>query len=180
MITATPPPVAPRVPPLDVRRRRARRRAWALVVVVVAALGFLLAKGLAGATTYFYTADQAVHLRPQLGDTRFRIEGTVVPGSVQRSGDHVDFSIASKGVHVAVQNTGYPPQLFQPGIPVVLEGQFRGATFVSDLIMVKHTATYSAAHPQRVRHFVGKTGTGNTGTSTGTNSGAGNSGAGGP
>jgi cytochrome c-type biogenesis protein CcmE len=135
-----------------------------MVVVVVVALGFLLAKGLAGATTYFYTADQAVHMRPQLGDTRFRIEGTVVRGTVRRAGDRVDFSIANNGVQVAVDNTGYPPQLFQPGIPVVLEGQFQGATFVSDLIMVKHTSTYTAAHPQRVSNYVGKNGTRRTGT----------------
>ena len=150
----------PRVPPPALRRRRSRRRAWVLVLVVVGALGFLLAKGLAGATTYFYTADQAVHMRSQLGDTRFRIEGTVVAGTVRRSGDHVDFTIANNGVRVAVANTGYPPQLFRPGIPVVLEGRFQGATFVSDLIMVKHTATYTAAHPQRVRSFVGKNGSG--------------------
>ncbi|HET6811782.1 MAG TPA: cytochrome c maturation protein CcmE [Acidimicrobiales bacterium] len=164
---ATPAPAAPApppVPPPAVRRRRSRRRAWAMVLVVVAALGFLLAKGLAGATTYFYTADQAVHMRPQLGDNRFRIEGTVVPGTVRRVGDHVDFSIANNGVQVAVDNTGYPPQLFQPGIPVVLEGQFQGATFVSDLIMVKHTSTYTAAHPQRVHNFVGKGGGGGAGT----------------
>ena len=151
----------PRVPPLAVRRRRTRRRAWALVAVVVAALAFLLVKGLAGATTYFYTADQAVHMRAQLGDTRFRIEGTVAAGTVRRAGDKVDFTIANNGVQVPVVNTGYPPQLFQPGIPVVLEGHFQGATFVSDLIMVKHTATYSAAHPQRVTNYVGKNGTGN-------------------
>ena len=135
-----------------------------MVLVVVAALGFLLVKGLAGATTYFYTADQAVHLRPQLGATRFRIEGTVVRGTVRRAGDHVDFSIANNGVQVVVDNTGYPSQLFQPGIPVVLEGRFQGAMFVSDLIMVKHTATYRAAHPQRVRNFVGRNGAGGTGS----------------
>ena len=150
----------PSVPPLALRRRRSRRRAWALVLVVAAALGLLLAKGLAGATTYFYTADQAVHMRAQLGDTRFRIEGTVVPGSVRRAGNQVDFTIANNGVEVPVADTGYPPQLFQPGIPVVLEGQFDGAVFASDLIMVKHTATYVAAHPKRVQNFVGRNGAG--------------------
>lgn len=156
--SGAPPTVVPRA----VRRRRSRRRAWVLVLVVVAALAFLLVKGLAGATTYFYTADQAVHMRAQLGDTRFRIEGTVVAGTVRRAGDQVDFTIANHGVRVPVVNTGYPPQLFQPGIPVVLEGRFRGATFASDLIMVKHTSTYVAAHPQRVKSFVGKNGTGSS------------------
>jgi len=136
-----------------------------LVSVVVIALGFLLFKGLEGATTFFYTADQAVHMKAKLGTTRFNIEGTVVRGSVHRVGDSVEFSISNNGVTVPVSNTGYPPQLFQPGIPVVLEGAFRGDTFDSDLIMVKHSADYVAAHPQRVKSYVGQNGSG--GGSTG-------------
>jgi len=126
----------------------------------VVALGFLLFKGLDGATTYFYTADQAVHMKAELGTSRFDIEGTVVKGTVRRAGNGVDFTIENAGVSVPVVNTGYPPQLFQPGIPVVLEGYFGGGTFDSNLIMVKHTSDYVAAHPQRVQSFVGKKGTG--------------------
>ena len=157
--TLAPPSLGAPVPPLAVRRRRSRRRAWVLVTVVVLALGFLLYKGLAGATTFFYTADQAVHMRTSLGGTRFNLEGTVVPGSVRRRGDSVAFSVSNNGVVVPVVNSGYPPQLFQPGIPVVLEGSFSGSTFDSDLIMVKHSSTYTAAHPERVKTFVGKGGT---------------------
>lgn len=165
-LTPSPPQDAPR----PVTRRRARRRAWVLVLVVVGALGFLLARGLAAATTYFYTADQAEHMKAQLGSTRFRIEGTVVAGTVARSGDKVDFQIANNGVVVPVVNTGYPPQLFQPGIPVVLEGQFQGSEFVSDLIMVKHSSTYVAQHPQRVQSFVGKDGSQPSGSTQSTGS----------
>ena len=129
------------------------------MTIVVVALGFLLYKGLASATTFFYTADQAVHMKASLGTTRFNLEGTVVAGTVQRTGDSVAFSVANNGVVVPVVNSGYPPQLFQPGIPVVLEGSFNGSTFDSDLIMVKHSSDYSAAHPNRVRNYVGKTGT---------------------
>ncbi|HUZ43096.1 MAG TPA: cytochrome c maturation protein CcmE [Acidimicrobiales bacterium] len=165
--TLSAPPSRPPVPPLSERRRRSRRRAWSLISVVVVALGFLLFKGLEGATTFFYTADQAVHMKAKLGSTRFNIEGTVVRGSVHRVGNSVDFSISNNGVTVPVSNTGYPPQLFQPGIPVVLEGAFSGSTFDSDLIMVKHSADYVAAHPQRVKSYVGKNGTSRSGTSTG-------------
>jgi len=164
--TLSAPPSRPPTPSVSERRRRSRRRAWALITVVVVALGFLLFKGLEGATTFFYTADQAVHMKAKLGTIRFNIEGTVVRGSVHRVGNSVDFSISNNGVTVPVSNTGYPPQLFQPGIPVVLEGAFSGNTFDSDLIMVKHSADYVAAHPQRVKSYVGKNGTGGSGTSS--------------
>ncbi|HZU72165.1 MAG TPA: cytochrome c maturation protein CcmE [Acidimicrobiales bacterium] len=133
-----------------------RRRAWVAVLVALGAIGFLLAKGLGSATEYFLTADQAVHQRATLGAERFRIEGTVVPGTVTSAGRQVRFDIENAGVRVAVVNTGYPPQLFQPGIPVVLEGYFSGSTFESDLIMVKHSADYVAKYPARVRQFVGR------------------------
>ena len=51
---------------------------------------------------------------------------------------------------VPVDNSGSPPQLFQPNIPVIAVGHFSGGTFVSDQIMVKHSANYIAAHPGRV------------------------------
>ena len=128
-----------------------RRRAVLATVVVVAALGFLLAQGLGNATVYFKTADEAVAQKASLGDRRFRIEGTVVPGSVSQAGQDVAFSIASKSVQVPVRHHGDPPELFKPGIPVVLEGRFRGDLFTSDRIMVKHSESYIARHPERVR-----------------------------
>ena len=55
-------------------------------------------------------------------------------------------------MHVA--NTGSPPDLFQPRIPVVVVGHFTSETssdFVSNTIMVKHSATYTAQYPNRVK-----------------------------
>jgi len=119
-------------------------------VVVLAALGFLVVRGLGNATLYFRTADEAVAQKQQLGDRQFRIEGTVVAGTVRDAGRTTAFSIESKGVVVPVSHTGDPPELFKPNIPVVLEGHFQGDTFASDRIMVKHSEDYIAKHPSRV------------------------------
>lgn len=127
-----------------------RRRLWMAGAVVVAALGFLVFRGLGNATVYFRTADEAVAQRRSLGDRRFRIEGTVVDGSVVETAGNVAFRIESKGVEVAVAHRGDPPQLFKPGMPVVLEGRFEGDGFASDRILVKHSETYVADHPERV------------------------------
>lgn len=131
-------------------RRRTSRRTWVVVVVVLAALGYLAWQGIGNATLYFYNADEAVERRDELGDRRFRVQGTVVDGSVQETGTAVDFTIEFAGASIPVHHVGDPPELFQPGIPVVLEGRFEGETFASDQIMVKHTSEYKAENPDRV------------------------------
>jgi cytochrome c-type biogenesis protein CcmE len=127
-----------------------RRRLWLAGIVVIGALGFLVLQGLGNATLYFRTADEAVAQKAQLGDRRFRIEGDVVDGSVRQDGNDVSFVLTSKSVEVPVLHKGDPPELFRPGIPVVLEGHFQGDHFASDRMLVKHSETYVADNPDRV------------------------------
>ncbi|MDA8291551.1 MAG: cytochrome c maturation protein CcmE [Actinomycetota bacterium] len=141
------------------RARRTRRRLALAGLVLASALGFLVYKVLTSAIVYFKTASEAVASRAALGNSTFQIEGVVVRGSVRESGpDRIDFTIASGAARVRVENTGAPPQLFQPAVPVVLVGHFVGATdtFASDQILVKHSNAYIAAHPGRVRGPGGK------------------------
>jgi len=127
------------------------RRAALLFLVVAALLAFFAVRSLGQSTVYFKTADEAVRDRQSLGTHRFRIEGTVLAGSVREARDKTEFNIAEKGTEVAVVHDGDPPDLFQPGIPVVLEGHWSGDHFASDRIMVKHSAQYKAKHPDRVK-----------------------------
>jgi cytochrome c-type biogenesis protein CcmE len=122
----------------------------ALCLAAVAAALIVLFVNLGHATQFFRTADQAVADRTHLGHRRFRIEGTVVDGSVHQTGQLVAFAIESKSVKVDVLHTGDPPQLFKPGLPVVLEGRFDGDHFASDRILVKHSESYKVQHPDRV------------------------------
>ena len=126
------------------------RRLGLAGLVVVAAVGFLVFQGLGNATLYFRTADEAVDRREDHGTRRFRIEGAVVPDTVSESRGRVAFRIASNGVQVPVVHDGDPPDMFKPGIPVVLEGRFQGETFASDRMLVKHSENYVAENPERV------------------------------
>jgi cytochrome c-type biogenesis protein CcmE len=153
-MTVTPAPVATPVPPAPPVRNRAylgsRRRRWVAGVVIAGVVGFLLFQGLTNSTQYFYTADQAVAHRSSLGAKAFRIEGTVENDVRQVSG-HTEFDIYANGTTVPVVDSKNPPQLFKPGIPVVLEGHWSWPVFASDLIMVKHSASYTEAHPGRLK-----------------------------
>jgi len=119
-------------------------------LVLLGALVFLLVKGLGSALDFYLTADQAVAQRGTLGSRTFNVEGVVEPGSIHGTAKGVDFVVTSGPVHLQVDNSGSPPQLFQADIPVIAVGHFSGDSFVSDQILVKHTATYIAAHPGRV------------------------------
>ena len=141
-------PVGPRTPAATARRPVAR---YVVVgIVLVGALVFLVAKGIGSALDFYLPADQAVAQKATLGDKTFNIEGVVEPGSIHPTKAGVDFVVTSGAVHVAVDNSSSPPQLFQPNIPVIAVGHFAGDRFVSDQILVKHTANYIAEHPSRV------------------------------
>ena len=129
-------------------RRSPRRRRWlplAVLGVVVLGLGALVYKGLSDATLYFRNADEAVAQRTELGDKRFRLQGTVV-GEPEVDGSAVGFTVAYNGVEVEVDHTGTPPDMFQPGIPVVVEGHWQDGddVFVSDRMLIKHDESYES------------------------------------
>lgn len=132
-----------------------RRRGAVLLAGAVVVAGLLLWQGLANATVYFKTADEAVAQRAQLGERRFRLEGLVKPGSVHETGNAVAFVvIGDRGAEVAVRHMGDPPELFRANVPVVLEGHFDGKTYRSDRILVKHTEDYREQHKNRVKDYV--------------------------
>lgn len=136
-------------------RRETRRRLRLVFLVVALAIGFLLYKTLSGAVTYFQTVDQALSSRVTLGNADFQLEGVVLAHSISRpDATTVDFVIGGSAHHrIFVTNSGEPPELFQANVPVVLVGHFVGSSdrFQSDQILVKHSNSYIAAHPARVR-----------------------------
>ena len=141
-------------------RRSARTRRWiaALVIVGVAGAVALLVSNLLGdAALFFYNADEAVERRDELASQRFRLQGTPVGDPVETFwGDRpvLAFAVGFDGAVVDVVHTGDPPELFQTGVPVVLEGAWQqgpgpgpvvaggGWHFASDRMLVKHDNDY--------------------------------------
>ena len=141
-------------------RRSARTRRWiaALVTMAVAAGVALLVSNLLGdAALFFYNADEAVERRDELASQRFRLQGTPLDHPVHAFWDDravLAFAVGFNGEVVDVVHTGDPPELFQPGVPVVLEGAWQqspspgpvvaadGWHFASDRMLVKHDNDY--------------------------------------
>lgn len=142
----------PRTGPPTAGTRRPRRWLALVVLAVVVVAGVFVVRSLGSATVFFLNADEAMAQRSDLGTQRFRLQGTVVPGSVTRTADGVSFKVVYRGVEVPVNHVGDPPELFQPNIPVVLEGRWNDSqsAFASDRIMVKHSEEYDAKNPDRL------------------------------
>ncbi|MCB0995955.1 MAG: cytochrome c maturation protein CcmE [Acidimicrobiales bacterium] len=163
--------------PLDLTPRRVttsrRGPKWlpGLVLVVVAAgvIGLIFSV-LSGASLFFYNVDEAVAKRADLGEDRFRMQGTPVGDrfvDTELDGQTaVAFSVAFDGVEADVVHVGDPAELFQPGVPVVLEGVWRqgpapvgrfvdgandGWWFESNRMLVKHDADYTEDNAERLR-----------------------------
>jgi cytochrome c-type biogenesis protein CcmE len=138
------------------RARSGRKWPWFIVlIVIVAGIGFIVSRAITDATLFFYNADEAVSKQQELGVKRFRLQGTVVPGSTKRTAEGVSFTVDFNGTNVDVDHVGDPPELFQDRIPVVLEGHWAGtapgAHFASDRILVKHSENYEAKNPNRIK-----------------------------
>jgi cytochrome c-type biogenesis protein CcmE len=127
-----------------------RLRYTVVGLVLVGSFAFLLAKGLGTALNFYLPANQAMAQRASLGDKTFNLEGVVQPGSIHATPVGVDFVVTAGSTSLQVRNTGSPPELFQKNIPVIAVGHFEGSTFISDQILVKHSSSYIAEHPQRV------------------------------
>ena len=132
-----------------------RRWVGVAVLVVVVGLGaVVVVRSLDDATLFFRNADEAVTQRDDLGTSRFRLQGLVVPGSVEAYPGGVAFDVGFNGTIVPVEHSGDPVELFDDGIPVVLEGRWSGtnanAVYLSDRMLVKHDENYIADNGGRL------------------------------
>jgi cytochrome c-type biogenesis protein CcmE len=118
------------------------------LVIPAVGIGAVLAGALAfgginGDLVYYLTPTEAVERHAAFpDDRRFRLAGNVAAGTVTTADDGVTFTVTDDATTVDVVHAGAPPQLFQEGIDVVLEGSWRGATFVSDTMLIKHDEEY--------------------------------------
>jgi len=135
------------------RPKKSRVPAIVVLVVVVLGLGYVLVNALGGATTFYRNVDEAVAQRDTLGEKRFRLQGTVVDGTIDRTGEGVSFMVTFNGVEIPVQHVGDPPEMFKANEAVLLEGHFAPGsdTFDSDLMIVKHSEVYESKNEERLK-----------------------------
>jgi len=93
-------------------------------VVVIASISYLIYAGIKETSVYYLTVSEATAMT----DTRedLRIEGNVVPGSIQKASDALgaDFKITDSKNSIAIKYHGTIPDMFAEDIDVVVQGKF--------------------------------------------------------
>ena len=116
---------------------------WGLPAVVIAAcVGYLIYSASGGSSEYYLTVSQ---LRTQAPAGDVRVAG-VVQNDVQKSdgGLHVTFTEKDGTASMPVEYRGTLPDIFQPGITVVVEGRLGGdGVFHARTLLAKCPSRFS-------------------------------------
>lgn len=112
-------------------------------LIGIAVASFFLVQSAAGDVEYYrYTSEVD---RTQFTDgVRFRLAGTVVPGTITETVEASLFQISDGLETVDIRLVNTPPPLFDAEVEVLLEGAFEGDVFVADNAVIRHSAEYEA------------------------------------
>ena len=125
-----------------------RKLRWALPVLVVAGCAAYLVYTATGTSAEYYQTVSEVRAHPASGDVR--VLGVVQDG-VQRSNGGLDvkFTAAEGGQSMPVVYHGAVPDIFRPGISVVVEGQMSAdGVFHARTLMAKCPSRFSSGQPE--------------------------------
>lgn len=111
----------------------------------------ILYQALTSARVFFLNVDEAVAQRAELGDSIFRLQGTVVSEPDAEDAGELLFTVSYGGEDAEIRHVGdEPSSLFKLGEQVVMIGHWEGQVFESDQILVKHSEEYVEDNPDRV------------------------------
>lgn len=146
----------PSIPVTTVSSRSSRRPLIiGAVVAMLGAFGYLAYGGVEDNLVYFLTPTELVAKGKRVVGRPVRLGGQVVPGSVVWNAEtlNLKFKVTDGTKEIPVYSTGAPPQMFRPGIGVVVEGKMgSNGTFDSKSLMVKHSNEYRAPTPGEGQH----------------------------
>ena len=114
-------------------------------LAILGAIGYLMYAGIQETSVYYLTVTEA-HGSPVMKSGQdFRMEGSVLAGSIQRDADSlgVNFTITDESKNIPVRYKGTIPDMFDDGIDVVVQG------FVDTQTGVFHAHTLLTSCPSK-------------------------------
>ena len=125
-------------------------KAFAIIAVLIAggALAFLSFGGIGENLVYYWTPSEMAAHGDEAKGAQIRLGGVVKEGTLawNKEANELKFDVIDdKGAVVEVEGRSVPPQMFQEGIGVIVEGTLRDdGVFECDRLLVKHDNQYQA------------------------------------
>lgn len=115
----------------------------AAVLAIAGAIAYVLWGGLEQNLVYFVTPTELLAKGSKAVGNPVRLGGVVAEGTIQQEGNLLRFAIKDDKNQVPVVSTKTPPQMFQEGMGVVVEGALQAdGHFGAERLMVKHGNEY--------------------------------------
>src|SRR3990170_1763042 len=107
-------------------RRIGRWKLLVAVAVIALGVGYLVFVGMGTSIAYYITPAELRAKGEAAFSERLRLNGIVEPGSVHRDdrAQRLTFAIRGEGGTILVTYSGVVPDLFSPGLEVVIEGRY--------------------------------------------------------
>lgn len=118
------------------------------IAIIVVAIGWLGVTAFQNAASYYYRIPDLLAMGEEIYDTSLRVSGTVLAGSIERSGLDVAFTVVEEGESLEVNYTGIVPDTFKDDADVVVEGRLApDGVFTANTILMKCPSKYEAEEP---------------------------------
>jgi cytochrome c-type biogenesis protein CcmE len=122
----------------------------AATVAILVMLGYLAYTGVQDSKSYYVTIKELQTMGDGAYSKRLRVAGNVQPGSIKRSGTHVDFVLVEQDrtLNVSYAGTEPPPDTFKDNSQALAEGSFgRDGLFHAKALQAKCASKYAPAQP---------------------------------
>jgi cytochrome c-type biogenesis protein CcmE len=119
-------------------------------VVILFLLGYLAYTGVQESKSYCVTIKELRGMGDSAYAKRLRVAGNVQPGSIKRSGTHVDFILVEQELTLPVSYAGTepPPDTFKDNSQALAEGSFgKDGVFHAKGLQAKCASKYAPAKP---------------------------------
>jgi cytochrome c-type biogenesis protein CcmE len=129
------------------------------VVVIVGTIGWLAYTGYGSSKSYFVKVPELLAMGDAAHTRNLRVDGFVVPGSIERDGPHVEFVLNEYESHMANASSGRtlkvsykgsepPPDTFKDDSEAVADGTYgRDGVFHATTLQAKCASKYAPAQP---------------------------------
>ncbi len=123
-----------------------------VIVVIVVSLGYLAYTGVQESKSYYVTIKELKTMDDSAYHKRLRVAGTVLPGSIKRTGSHVEFTLQEEDRTLPVVYNGSeaPPDTFHDSSQALAEGTYgRDGVFHAKQLQAKCASKYAPQEQQQ-------------------------------